>query len=76
MEARPSNFNTQRPSNPFQRGLGQQICQTSTAQQQEEEDSSQNGNAIQELVRKIQNMSSEDQKIVLDMFEEGEPQDF
>lgn len=70
-EARPTNPNGQRSNNPFQKGLGQQIRQTSSAPQQPE-DLPQEKNAIQELLRKIQDMSTEDQDTVLEMFEDME----
>lgn len=75
-EARPTNQNGQRSTNPFRTGLGQQIRQTTTAPQQQEE-LPQGTSAIQELVRKIQEMSSDDQDTVLEMFEDMEqPKDF
>lgn len=74
-EARPFNQGGPRP-NTFQRGLGQQIRQTTAAQPQEEEPP-QEGTAIQELLRKIQNMNTEDQDTVLEMFSDMEnPQGF
>lgn len=74
-EARPSGQGGPRP-NTFQRGLGQQIRQTTTAPRQEEE-LPQGREAIQELLRKIQDMSTEDQDTVLEMFGDMEnSQDF
>lgn len=71
-EVRPFNQGGSRPNN-FQRGLGQQIRQTTTPQQDEPP---QEKDAIQELVRKIQAMSSEDQGTVLEMFDDMESKDF
>lgn len=74
----PKNNQSAR-SNPFQKGLGQQVRQTtvdnqstSTPAPQQDGPWPKGKSAIHELVRKIQNMTDEDQETALAMFGEME----